>query len=379
VFIFAYAEYNLGDDLFIKILLDRYPKHNFYLVAEQDYNNIFENYDNITIVPRLKNSLFKRGWNFIQRKLFANEGLKIIQNVIAKEHAHYFKGMDAIVVIGGSLFQQYRIKPYYYEMEIFKNISSYSNQKAIFYLGCNFGPFVDQNYVEQFRAIFSKALDVSFRDQKSFDLFKDLKNVRFNSDIVYTLKNQEEENQNFSDNKSVGFSIVSPLKEVREFDRITYVEKYTELINSYISDQYIVKLFSFCKKEGDEAIINEIYDRLGHANVQKIFYEGDIELFLNEFKSVEEIYSGRFHAMILGMMNSQKIFPVIYSKKMTNILDDIDYKGETIDLFNFQNLNIETTRKQIFENHYNITGEKQKANLHFAKLDEFFGKKVIES
>src|SRR5690606_16903613 len=100
-------------------------------------------------------------------------------------------------------------------------------------------------------------------------------------------------------------------------------------------------------------------------------YEGNLDYFLNKYQEMESIYSGRFHAMILSMLFKQNVFPVIYSEKMSNVLNDIQYKGEVIDLFKFQEINIESVYSQITSNYYNIDNEKFSSELHFKKLDKF--------
>ena len=47
--------FNLGDDLFIKILCERYPEHKFYLFSKKDYSNksVF-NLNNLLLEEKLK-------------------------------------------------------------------------------------------------------------------------------------------------------------------------------------------------------------------------------------------------------------------------------------------------------------------------------------
>src|SRR5690606_11653244 len=85
---------NLGDDLFIKILCERYPETRFILYAQSEYKNSFNDVKNITVIP--SDTLFKRGFNFIFSKLKVNN---FLQHLLAKK-------CDAAVYIGGSLFIQ---------------------------------------------------------------------------------------------------------------------------------------------------------------------------------------------------------------------------------------------------------------------------------
>ncbi len=56
VMIYAYCNFNLGDDLFIKILCERYPEVHFLLYAPIEYKYYFKWLPNITVYPR--NNIF---------------------------------------------------------------------------------------------------------------------------------------------------------------------------------------------------------------------------------------------------------------------------------------------------------------------------------
>lgn len=53
VFLTAYMACNLGDDLFITILCERYPSVNFYLFCSEPYTVAFKNIKNITVISEL--------------------------------------------------------------------------------------------------------------------------------------------------------------------------------------------------------------------------------------------------------------------------------------------------------------------------------------
>src|SRR5690625_2356463 len=47
VMVYAYTQFNLGDDLFIKILCERYPETQFVLYAPKKYKRCFQGMRNI--------------------------------------------------------------------------------------------------------------------------------------------------------------------------------------------------------------------------------------------------------------------------------------------------------------------------------------------
>ena len=65
IFIYAYMAKNLGDDLMVRILCERYPNTKFYLFADAFYKTAFKDLDNLTVFSpddkkvKIKNSLSK--------------------------------------------------------------------------------------------------------------------------------------------------------------------------------------------------------------------------------------------------------------------------------------------------------------------------------
>lgn len=79
VFIMAYARENVGDDLFIITLLERYKDIDFYIeIKEMSFAKAFKDYTNLTIIEK---------------------GNENFENKIAEQY-------DAYIYIGGSIFME---------------------------------------------------------------------------------------------------------------------------------------------------------------------------------------------------------------------------------------------------------------------------------
>src|SRR4051812_38909688 len=94
IMISAYTNFNLGDDLFIKVLCERYPNTRFVLLAPRKYKRSFKESKNLNVYST--DSFLIRGIDYLLRKI--------------KVYNFYRKLLsfrcDAIVQIGGSLFIQ---------------------------------------------------------------------------------------------------------------------------------------------------------------------------------------------------------------------------------------------------------------------------------
>ena len=54
VFVRGFFHVNLGDDLFLHILAKRYPNHNFHVILNEEYTNVFCDEKNIIVHPYKK-------------------------------------------------------------------------------------------------------------------------------------------------------------------------------------------------------------------------------------------------------------------------------------------------------------------------------------
>ena len=131
IYVDAYLAKNLGDDLFINILTNRYPEHKFYAISkgEKGYDTKnFKVYSNVYMFKALK----KFQWE--------------------KHLANYY---DTVVTIGGSMFME--------RGDTNRDFSLGKNKRYV--LGINFGPYKTQEYYNNIHNMLSNVEDVCFRDK----------------------------------------------------------------------------------------------------------------------------------------------------------------------------------------------------------------------
>lgn len=335
IYVDAYLSKNLGDDLFINILTKRYPQHKFYAISkgEKGYNTKnFKVYSNMYIFKILK--------KFQWEKYLAN---------------HY----DTVVTIGGSMFME--------RGDTNRDFSMGKNKRYV--LGINFGPYKTQEYYNNIHNMLSNVEDVCFRDKYSYNLFKDLPNVRQAADIVFSM---DTANIKITNRKRAIISIISPKDKIDEKYEEKYEEKMLELITFLIKKEYEICLMSFCKNENDEEEIEKIYNKIPEnqkKKVEKYYYNGNIEEALNTIADSQLVVGGRFHANIIGLCLGKSILPVLYSDKTLHVLEDMQINIPIIDIRKLENFNIESIKDEDLTRHYNIEKQKEDAQRHFEKLD----------
>lgn len=319
----AYLNFNLGDDLFIKILTERYPNINFYIESnDKKYMKIFKS-NNIYIYQK----------NKIEKRLIK---IGVLKYFLYKK---FLKKMDGIINIGGSIFMENSIN---YKKDVEKRKIENKVVKGNYYiLGANFGPFKREEFKNGYKEFFSKCEDICFRDKYSYNLFSELPNTRYASDIVFSLKN----NIVCKDIEGkILISVIKPSirKELKTKDK-EYYEIIKKIILSGVKIGKKIQLISFCENEGDEEAILEIRKILPEKiekNIDTYLYRGNIEEALEIINNSEIVIATRFHAMILGFIYEKKVLPICYSKKMVNVLNDLNFSGRYLTFDKLENFDI---------------------------------------
>lgn len=273
---------------------------------------------------------------------------------------------DIMVHIGGSLFMETRGPNFWYREKKF-----YKQIKIPYYIiGSNVGPIQTNEFVSILRKVFAGAKDVCFRDQASYDLFKDIPSVRVATDIAFTLDTSE--CSTAEQEKQVVFSIINAYKKFDEETAERYEQEVIKLAKKSIKDGYRVTFMSFCKFEGDEDAIKRIMGKMDNSLRQKIntyLYRGDLDEALAVLANSEIIVASRFHASILGLVFGKKILPLAYSDKTTNILNDMHFEGPVIDIrkideFDGSKFDFSTLKLN------DVSAQKKLAEKQFQELDK---------
>lgn len=353
VFAEGYWKINFGDDLFLKVLCDRYKDVEFSILAnKQIYSKIASNLqviDNTGIMYRALNKLSNKKLQFIKKS-----------NII--------KQSNYVVYIGGSIFIQNKD----YKKILTDRYLRYN--KPYFIMGSNFGPYTSEEYKDFCKnEIFTKAEDVCFRENYSHEIFKELPNVRHCSDIVFSLdisKFLEKEE------KRVIFSIIDCERKGCMQYKEQYIKSIIEMTKYFIQQEYKITYMSFCKIENDEQAINEIIQSLPQESKNKINvynYNGNLEEALKLIIQSNVIVGTRFHANIIGLLLNKKIIPIGYSKKTENTLRDIKYMGDIIDIKNMENIDVCEVIDKNIKYEFDVSQCIQDAQGHFEKLDKYLG------
>ncbi len=295
IFLLAYTRQNLGDDLFIKILLEQYPHCDFYIkIKDPIYLKYFFKYPNLHITV----------------------GDNSLNSICSMNIDDY----DAFVYIGGSIFMEGKsgISNKFYDfLDRLRNRSI-----PFYYISCNYGPYQTKEFFNLSKKSFHNVKDICFRDRYSYNLFNQMDTVRYAPDLIFShdLKSYKKIAN------SIGISVINLDKKLNSQQlKSAYYDFLVNNINNFISQGKKVYLFSFCKYEGDEIVIDEVLKHFNQTrNITCCNYDGNLDKFIKLYGQMEYALCSRFHAMVLSSIFQQRTFVLSYSEKIDSVIKDLD-------------------------------------------------------
>lgn len=368
VFVDGYFNNNLGDDLFLRVLAERFPKVEFIMLSDKKYADIYHQISGLKIIN--KGLLIK----------IINKYISVIRSrMLTKLLVH---SVDVYLEIGGSIFQQANIN----DRVTIKRRNILKTGIPYFIIGSNFGPVITNEYINEYKKFFSHIENITVRDSASYRLFDDLDNIQFAPDVVFGL-----------DTKNIKkFNSEQPYIVITAID-LTYGnrllgKKYSangeqyrynllELCKCIINSGYNIKLVPFSAFEQDSNIAAQIKMGIPDENKSKvkIIEYTNISNILSLLKGAEGIVSGRYHSMILGWIFGIPQFVITYSDKMENTITDIfpGQKKLSIKEFSeksgFEEFTIDDYMNVIKKDSLKINIQKSK--LHFEELGKYLNQK----
>jgi colanic acid/amylovoran biosynthesis protein len=375
----AYTVQNCGDDMFLRILFERFPQTKMLLLVFPKQIKLYEGwlkkYPNISLLLMPMPPFIKKC--FLKIISFFDEG-KIREACLSKKYFNYFSNIkneiDAFVYIIGSMSQQYKSGFSMGHKSDLIIVSALAD-KPKYLLGANFGPFIDDAFREYYKTVFRQYNDICFRDYKSYNYFKELPQVRYEKDIVFSLNYNNIEKEK----GSIGLSIIDLLAQkaaynTRKAFKDSYLRTIIGLIERFLSENRPIYLFPFSCCDGDEDVIKFVLNKLSSCNRSKvkiIKYKGNLDLFISEYMRVETMIVTRFHAMILSLLAGQYMYPLAYDQKMCNVLQDLHYNDKFSEISNIAPIEeiILALKSKNFVLPYSSVRES--AERQFVNLDRF--------
>lgn len=305
----AYPFGNVGDDLFIHSICQRYPEAHFHLSIQTAFIKGLEKIPNLTLHATDTPTARFRRW--------VRNGVVLPQPILEK--------LEAIVYIGGSLFmEQNGWKKSFLTMK-----RLHQTGKPFFVIGANFGPFSREDFRMTHEIFFNALEAVSFRDQHSYDMFSHLPSVTYAPDVLFQHHIPSiiypPRTSNYLLLSVIYPSVRAPLRDGDE----KYFSAMAQLIEQALTEHWHVTVSAFCPYEKDDQAIEEIMKIIDHPRKKDVHihtYKGNLQEMYHLFNQATHVVATRFHAMILGWLFKRRVLPISYSSKMDHVLADMAYE-----------------------------------------------------
>lgn len=351
VYVHFFSEQNYGDDAFVWMLANRYP--NILFIISGSKNNLKAFKDTKNIIVRNNNKIL----------LKIN---KIIKKLTQKDFLYYLQAYKCKIclTIGGSIF----IEPPQKNLHTYlrdKKCKFYPKKKNVI-LGANFGPYQSDLFVNFFKNEFQRYNLVTFRDRKSYEIFKTINSVKYAPDILFGLQSLYKEVDSPQYTKE--YVVISVINATD--DKKLYIDKVVEIIHYYMSMNLRCVLLSLCHNQGDYDLCNIINVKSGEK-AEILDYDGNIQIVMQCIKKAKYVIASRFHAIITSLVFEVPCLPVIYSDKTSNMLNDIGFNGIRCHINDLKELSLETIdfnrrKKYIVD----LEKVKEESKGHFEEFDK---------
>lgn len=354
VFLRAYCHSNLGDDLFLQILCNRYPDVEFYISMKPEAERGLKDIPNLHRIHQghIQKTIDKVGRIVCKEPIFTN---------------HMLRSFDAVVMIGGSMFIEDEAGAWRNRLKTLRNLRKQAKRFLI--LGANFGAYHTEEFYRLHEEFFATCDDICFRDHWSEQLFGQKSNIRYAPDIVFCLEDVFAQKVKKEKRLAIIPIQLNQRSALQEFTE-KYNSKMAEIAEGALEQGWEVSCLSFCEEQGDEQVIQDILDKLPvekKAKIRCVPYRSDAGAVLAEIAKSQLVVTSRFHGMILGWDLDADVCPIIYDHKMSHVLGDIGFQEPIVDISQLDQFSIH----DILHGRHtmNVDALKREAEKHFAATD----------
>ena len=361
VYLFACIEKNIGDDLFIYAVAQRYPQIDFIISSDADYLNVNK-------IKNLKYSKIMKIWLKLSNNSSDNCIKRNIISIVEKAFRIFIKKLDSIYIVGNA-FKNMNYKGFYQIKWIERRIKI---SKKFYLISTNYGPTNNGIWEKDCKKVFSKMTDVCFRDMKSYELFKNLKNVRYAPDAVISIDVKKHNNSN--KNKYIIISVIDCKMKSRSKNinniATSYEDKIISLINSF-NDEGIGVVLLNSNTTQDEPASKRIYNNCIKKDMISIYnYDGNLNGIFNLFECAKGIIATRLHTIILAWKYDIPVIPIVYDIKVENLLNSYCFNENKWDILDINKIDYYSVSNSIKNYNFNLSKQLvSAANKQFLKID----------
>lgn len=364
VYLFACIEKNIGDDLFVKLLCERYPNVDFVITTQARYGSLAK-------IPNLHFSKALERWMWVSGVNPSNPIKKLIAVCLKKVYKCLLPKYPVGISIVGNAFKNMDYTGWQQSQWIRERIHLV---KRFYLISTNFGPYTDEQWKTDFDRIYPQMADVCFRDRYSYDLFRQLPNARFAPDAVISIGEQPNQSE---DRKNVIISLIDCAFRARS-EKLRaaaseFEEKMVQTAKRFLADGYKVTFLN-SNMQQDRPACDRILAALGsRERVEVLDYEGDLDSIFQLYKEASCVVATRLHTIVLAWLHRIPVVPVVYDIKVGNLLEACSFNADKYNITDLTQVTAEdiyaSAQKYAFTLSEEIISQSQ---LQFQEIDKEF-------
>ena len=298
IFLDAYFDNNYGDDLFINLLLKRYPDALFYCFLSNTPKSVLDrasDFSNLVILPQ--GCVMQQNWNY-----------------------------DAYIMIGGDVLSNGI--DYSERIAIMRHVKACGGFVAL--LGFSLYTEYGEKTIGDLRSMAEIADSIVLRDVVSAKRFQSLvpgARVIQSTDMVFTAgyhtKNVEKE-------RVLG---IIPRRKLYSTDEehLAYCQSMAMICDAWLerNRDSQIRFLAYSTGEYDDRVTSlDILKLMSNkVNVELVAYEGNIEQFIKKVASCEALLPTRFHGLVFALIFRIPFVVIPYEVKIEQLLSELCYTG----------------------------------------------------
>lgn len=334
---------NFGDQFIVEQLEKRLKKYGKVITYSYNFRKNFSPIEFTSYIEKswlnsLKSNLKNKLQKFsIVDKINSKRIVKQLESRIANSSfIEDLKKSDILIFGGGNvIFDLTRFGDSAGKFEVIINAAKKYNKKIIF-MDVGIGPFATKKQVIKTREVLKLADYITVRDQGSYNLISDLKNVELGIDPVFSLKKQfcnDKKNPipcigiciiDYTLNKATKSDYYKYLQDTRKLIlkiKVAHPESQIIVFNSEIRDfdavPILKKILSDCK-----------------LNIEYMFV-GSKKQLIDLYKDLDIIIGTRMHSMIVAISQDIPVIGISWQPKVSEIFKIIDNENSVFDIKTF--------------------------------------------
>lgn len=350
-FVKYYNVQNLGDDLFVLILANKFKRENFFLTGKRKYLSCFDSIKNVLCSEEYVS--LKKIINKVVRRI-THIDIELIKNT---------RYCDGLIIIGGSYFIEpsQKMRSYYNSRKSFVTFTP-----PVFVIGANFGPYKSSGFYNFYLKEFEKYNGICFREKYSYELFKGFPNVALAADVVFGIKDIYTPKV-----LTEKYVVVVVWNEIGS-DII--LSETARIIKELINKHYNIVLISFCEFEGDLKACKRICQIL-NEDIKIISYQGEnLWDIIDCIANAVFVIGFRFHSIVLSIVYGVPVFPIAYSAKTINMLNEISFRGICTVISDLYNINADYIEKNLYVVD-KVNDLIKRSSMQFDQLNDYISQK----